>query len=223
MVSVFQNRKNLINDCLAVQCMSGMDRLLVKSLDTVIRKNLGSTTTQKIEERLFEKYGMSLTQAIEQFHKIDAVLREFFGAGADGLEKKFLDNVCKTHGKNKKGNWYSITDSVIAHEILEAFGDEDKIKIFNSTADEPKIISDILNKCKIPQTSGYRKINALIKNGLLIIDGYSQTSDGRKIHKYKALFDNVRINIVKNKIVIDVQLSQQHFEKSSVLQVVCNA
>ena len=222
MMSVFQNRKSLINDCLAVQCMTGMDRLLVRSMDTVIRKNLGATTTQKIEERLFEKYGMSLTQAIEQFHKIDAVLREFFGSGADGLEKKFLDNVCKANGKNKKGNWYSITDSIIAHEILEAFGDEDKIKIINSTADESKIISDILTTCKIPQTSGYRKINALIKNGLLIVNGYSQTHDGRKINKYKALFDNVRINIVKNKILVDVQLSQQHFENSSILQVVSN-
>ena len=199
--------------------MTGMDRLLSKSMDTVIRKNLGSTATQKIEERLFEKYGMSLTQAIEQFHKIDAVLREFFGAGADGLEKKFLDNVCKTNGKGKKGNWYSITDSTIAHEILEAFGDEDKVKIINSTADETKIISDILKISKIPQTSGYRKINALIKSGLLITCGHAETSDGRKINKYKALFDNVRINIVKNKIAVDVQLSQEHLEKSSILQV----
>jgi hypothetical protein len=203
--------------------MSGMDRLLSKSMDAVIRKNLGSTSTQKIEERLFEKYGMSLNQAIEQFHKIDAVLREFFGAGADGLEKKFLDNVCKTNGKSKKGNWYCITDSVISGEILEAFGDEDKKMIINSVADEPKIISDILNTCKIPQTSGYRKTNALIKSGLLIINGYSETPDGRKINKYKALFDNVRINIVKNKIEIDIQLSQEHFEKSSILQVICNA
>ncbi len=90
----------------------------------------------------------------------------------------------------------------------------------NSVSDESKIISDILNKCKIPQTSGYRKINALIKNGLLIPDGTVVTQDGRKINKYKALFDNIKINIVKNKITIDVQLQNENYNGSSVLQVI---
>lgn len=199
--------------------MSGLDRLLAKSLESTMRKNLGVTTIKKVENRLFEKFGLSLTQAIEDFQKIDAVLREFFGAGADGLERKFLESICKEKSKTKSG-WYSIQSPTVGQEILEAYGDEDKTKIINEVIDEPKIISEILDNCKIPQTSGYRKINVLIKNGLLVTDGFVNSTDGRKVSKYRSLFDNIRINIVKNKITVDVQLNKSNYNGSTVLQVI---
>ena len=200
--------------------MGGFDRLLAKSLNETIRHNLGEKTTQKIEERLFEKYGLSLTQSIEQFQKIDAVLREFFGAGADGLESKFLQNICKVKTKSKGSNWFTIDDSKIAQVILESFGDDDKSSIINSVIDEQKIISAILENCKIPQTSGYRKINQLIEDGILIPAGFETSNDGRKVVKYQALFDNVKINIIKNKVSVDIQLNRPNFNDSSVLQTV---
>ena len=202
--------------------MGGLDRLLAKSMDSVIRNNLGEKTTKAIEDRLFEKYGLSLTQGIEEFQKLDAVLREYFGAGADGLEQKFISNICKVKSKSKTNNWFTITDDSSAQKILESFGDDDKTKIINSVNDEPKIISQILDDCKIPQTSGYRKINSLIKDGLLIIGGHIITNDGRRVMKYRSLFDNVRINIVKNKISVDVELSRPNYNDSTILQVVLN-
>ena len=60
--------------------MGGLDLLFSKSLERTIKENLGEKASKKIEDRLFEKYGISLTQSIIQFQKIDAVLREFFGA-----------------------------------------------------------------------------------------------------------------------------------------------
>ena len=200
--------------------MGGFDRLLAKSLNETIRNNLGEKTTQKIEERLFEKYGLSLTESIEQFQKIDAVLREFFGAGADGLESKFLQNICKVKTKSKGSNWFTIDDSKIAQVILESFGDDDKSSIIHSVIDEQKIISGILENCKIPQTSGYRKINQLIEDGILIPAGFETSNDGRKVVKYQALFDNVKINIIKNKVSVDIQLNRPNFNDSSVLQTV---
>ncbi|WP_225866895.1 hypothetical protein [Nitrosopumilus zosterae] len=62
--------------------MSGLDHLLAKSLNEIIEKNLGAKTVKKIDDRLFEKFGLSITQAIEEFDKLDLVLREFFGKGA---------------------------------------------------------------------------------------------------------------------------------------------
>ena len=106
--------------------MGGFDRLLSKSLESTIRNNLGEKTTKKIEDRLFEKFGISLTQGIEQFQKIDAVLREFFGAGADGLEGKFVEKLCKIKTKNTSNTWISITDARVSQVILESFGDDDR-------------------------------------------------------------------------------------------------
>ena len=55
--------------------MVGFDLLLAKSLNEIIRKNLGNKVVAKMEVRLFEKFGVSLTQGIDEFEKIDLVLR----------------------------------------------------------------------------------------------------------------------------------------------------
>jgi hypothetical protein len=201
--------------------MSGLDILISKSLDNTIKENLGKKTLQKVEDRLFEKYGINLTQAIAEFTKLDAVLREFFGEGAEGLERQFLENVVTLEeSKAQNPNWIAIEDSSLAKLILESFGDEDKKNILNTVLDEPRIISEILETAKIPQTSGYRKINSLIDNGLLIVQGYVTTHDGKKVNKYKSIFENVTISIEKNKIVVKVLLAKESIEKSSIIQVI---
>lgn len=199
--------------------MSGLDRLLSKKLNQTIRNNLGEKASQKIEDRLFQKYGLSIMEAIEQFQKLDSVLREYFGAGADGLEKRFLENICEIKSKQKNEGWISIKDSDISKTILEAYGDQDKEKILNSIIDEPKIISDILSLSKIPQTSGYRKINQMIKEGLLVPSGHLVAQDGRKVIKYRTLFKNLKIGIQKNKISVEV-LIDPSVEQSSIIEVI---
>lgn len=196
--------------------MSGLDRLLAKSLDSMIRENLGDKTVQKIENRLFEKYGLSITQSIEQFNKLDAVLREFFGAGADGLEQKFLKSVCQVRPINGD-NWVTIENQKLTQTILESFGDDDKKRILGALNGESMIISQIIEKCDIPQTSGYRKINALINDGLLTTSGFVTMSDGKKVSKYRTIFDNVKIDIVKNKITVSIHLGKKDYETSTIL------
>lgn len=198
--------------------MVGLDRLLAKSLDSLIRENLGNVTIQKIENRLFEKYGLSVTQSIEQFHKLDAVLREFFGAGADGIEQRALKSVCEVKLANGQGQ-ILIENPVLTKIILESFGDEDKKKILGAINSEPLIISQIITNCKIPQTSGYRKVNALIDAGLLVPAGYAVTDDGKKLTKYRSVFDKIKIDIVKNKVTITLELPKKDLDASTVLAV----
>lgn len=198
--------------------MVGIDRLLAKSLDTVIRENLGARTSQKIENRLVEKYGITLTESIEQFQKLDSVLREFFGAGADGLENKFLKNVCEIKLVNGEKHIH-IDNSSLTKIILESFGDDDKKKILGVINGEALIISEIIEKCNIAQTSGYRKINSLINDGLLVPSGYVSTTDGKKVTKYRSIFNNIHIEIIKNKINISLYLPEADFSTSSILTV----
>src|SRR5262249_42495988 len=117
-------------------------------------------------------------------------------------------------------SWVAIEDPSLAKLILESFGDEDKKNILNSVLDEARIISEILEIAKVPQTSGYRKVNSLIDNGLLIVQGQMTTHDGKRVNKYKSIFENVTITIVKNKVVVKVLLARESIEKSSVIQVV---
>ncbi|MDX1595765.1 MAG: hypothetical protein R3327_02375 [Nitrosopumilaceae archaeon] len=202
--------------------MVGIDHLFANSLNGIIRETLGKQATKKIEDRLFEKFGISLTQSIEEFDKLDLVLREFFGKGADGLEKKFFENVFQTKSKKSKSDWYTITDSHVNQVILQAFGDYEKKKILESVSAEPKIIQDILKECDIPQTSGYRKINSLIDDGLIATSGQVVT-ENKKINKYLSVFSNLKINISiekDNKVTIDAQLNNLQKQTSSILKTI---
>ena len=104
--------------------------------------------------------------------------------------------------------WVTLEDPIFVELILRSMGDEDKKNIITCVIPEPRIISDIIKATKVPQTSGYRKINALIKDGLLIPRGYLITSDGKRIVKYTAIFDDINILLEKNKVVVKIHLQQ---------------
>jgi len=177
---------------------------------------------QKIEQRIFERHGINLTKAVENFTILDGVLREFFGGGAEGLEKQFMKGLIaleKTSSQEKE--WITIEDSRLSTIVLKALGDDDKNKILNAVIGKSMIISDILFVTQIPQTSGYRKVNSLIEDGLLISEGYDTLADGKTVTKNKTLFENVQINIVQNKITIKIQVSEKSLKSSSVIQVAC--
>jgi len=200
---------------------NGLDNLLVPSLRKSIEENLGKETLNKIEQRLMERHGLGLVQAIKNFNKFDSVLREFFGAGADGLEQKFLQKIVSIEKtKQTESNWIQMKDPELSKIFLESFADQDKKAILGAVMDDPLIIAKILESCKIPQTSGYRKINFLINNGLLVANGFELAHDGKKVKKYEAIFDNVKVDIVKNEIDVKVQLKKSLLSESSILQTV---
>ncbi|WP_048109766.1 hypothetical protein [Nitrosarchaeum koreense] len=202
---------------------NSLDNLLAPTLRKSIEINLGKSTLNKIEQRLMERHGLGLVQAIKDFHKFDGVLREFFGAGADGLETKFLQNIIDLKQQKKAiDNWIIIKDQELAKVFLESFADEDKKAIIGAVLDTSLIIADILSVCNVPQTSGYRKINQLIDSGLLISNGYEIAHDGKKIKKYESIFDNVKMDIEKNVVVVKVQLKKTSIQESVVLQVISN-
>ena len=200
---------------------NSLDNLLAPSLRKSIEENLGKSTLNKIEQRLMERHGMGIVQAIKDFYKFDSVLREFFGAGADGLESKFLQNIIDVKQQKKAtDNWVTVQDQDLAKIFLESFADEDKKAIIGTVIDESLIIADILKHCKVPQTSGYRKINQLIDNGLLISNGYDVSTDGKKIKKYETIFENIKMDIERNTVVVRIQLKKSSMSESSILQIV---
>lgn len=201
--------------------MTGVTQLLAKSLEKTMLKNLGENTVHKIQDRLFERYGISITQSMEEFEKLDSVLREFFGAGAEGLERKFLEGLCSIKSKkDQTQKRFTISEPSIGQSILKAYSDDEASKILNASIGESWTILEMLEKLQIPQTSGYRKVNSLIEDGLLIKDGHEISTSGRKTDKYKSLFDNVEIDIKNNKVTVNVQFTQNVIDQSPILQTV---
>lgn len=200
--------------------MPGFDHIIAKSLSDVIEKNLGIKTVQKIEGRLFEKYGTSWTQSLEEFEKIDFVLKELFGdVGANGLERRFCESIFDSKLKKTEDSWIIISDSNINSKIIQAFGDLEKKKIIEAAISRPKIIYEIIKECELPQTSGYRKINALIEEGFLIPVEF-EIKENKKIFKYSCIFKNLKIDINSSKIKVSVQLNDSQQEQCSFLRII---
>jgi hypothetical protein len=199
---------------------NGIDNLLVPSLRKQIEENLGAEKLEKIEQRLIERHGMNMVQAIKDFHKLDSVLREFFGASADEIEKKSLLNVIELEKTKKKGEWITIQDQELTKIFLQTFGDEDKKVILGTVLDKSLIVADILKESKIPQTSGYRKINSMISDGILISNGFELSSDNKKIKKYETVFENIQMDIQENGMIVKLQLKKDLLTNSAILQII---
>lgn len=201
--------------------MSGVDNLLSKSAGAAIKDNLGEKTLQKIEQRLFEKYGIPLTQAAEDFPKLDNVLREFFGLAAIALEKTILTNICTLEKSQEMAEeWLTIKDQFVVRSILDALGNKEKKKILMSMINTPRLAIEILEMCDVSQNNGFKIIDELIKDGLLIECGFMTTTDGRKISKYIVIFKEVKKDIINNKVVIRVKLCKEALTASNIVPLI---
>ncbi|HXX05282.1 MAG TPA: hypothetical protein VEJ68_00505 [Candidatus Bathyarchaeia archaeon] len=114
-----------------------------------------------------------------------------------------LEKFKKTFGYN---GFITIEDQSHMELILKSYADIDKRKILETTYDASKSIMEIFDSCNVPQTSAYRKVTSLIEDGLLIPDT-SVFRHGRKITKYRSIFENVEINIIRDKVTITVKLT----------------
>ncbi len=111
-------------------------------------------------------------------------------------------------GEGQTSGWTIIEDRHKTKLILELIGDSDKMNIIHAVMELPMAILDILERCKIPKTSAYRKINELIQYGFLVFCGYGISSDRRKVKKYRAYFTKARIEVEKDHTVVMIQLTK---------------
>lgn len=105
---------------------AALKELLVSFIQKSIEDNLGKSTLNKIESRLMELHHFSVSQSIEEFSKFDGVLREFFGAGATGLESRFIQNIIKTESLKKGFGNLTVQEQSLAKEFLKPFAENDK-------------------------------------------------------------------------------------------------
>ena len=199
---------------------SSIDNLLSNSLRRQIQKNLGLEKLEEIENRLIERHGMNLVQAIKDFYKLDSVLREFFGVQADEIETKILRNIVGFDKASKNKEFLTIQDPDLSKIFIETFGDEDKKAILGTVLDKSLIVADILKESNLPQTSGYRKINSLISDGFLISTGHEFSKDGKKIKKYETVFQNIKMEIKENEIHVKIQLKKELLSDSTIFSIV---
>jgi hypothetical protein len=196
--------------------MAGIDRLIAASLSSEIKKNLDLDILKKVERELFLQHGMSIKLSIEHFEKFSSILRKNSSIDVNKFEKECIEKILKI---KKSGEKYSVTiiDLDLKNLILELFGDIESRKIISSLLENEYIIPQILKESKVPKTSGYRKIENLILNGLFIESG-KVLSESKKISKLQCIFEEIKIDIKKGKSTVDGIVNEKMFEKSTSMK-----
>lgn len=197
--------------------MSGIDRLISTSLSQIIKKTLTYDDLKILERKLFFDHGMSIKLSIEHFDKFTKVLKNISNIDIKKFESNCVNKVIKIKKVNENYS-IQIIDQKLIELILELSGDSETRKIFSCVFENDLTIPQILNEAKIPKTSGYRKIENLILNGLILETG-RVLSESKRISKYRCVFDKMIIKIEKNKVIIQGIISKKIFEKSSCIKI----
>jgi len=119
-------KNNTMESVQNVENWNSLKELLVSSIRKSIEENLGKSTLNKIESRIMERHNLNVSQSIEEFTKFDSVLREFFGAGATGLESRFIQNIIKVESLKKGFVNLTMYEQDLAREFFKPFTENDK-------------------------------------------------------------------------------------------------
>jgi len=196
--------------------MGGIDRLIASALSSEIKKQLPLDVLKKIERELFLEHGMSIKLSIEYFHRFSSILRKNSTLDIKKLEKDCMNKTIKVKKKEDK-YLATIVNSELSDLILELFGEVETRKIISSLLEKEYTIPQILKESKVPKTSGYRKIENLILNGLIIESG-KVLSESKKISKLQCVFHEMKIEIKKEKITVTGIITEKMFEKSTSMR-----
>jgi hypothetical protein len=196
--------------------MGGIDRLVASALSSEIKKQLPLDVLKKIERELFLEHGMSIKLSIEHFHRFSSILRKNSTLDIKKLEKDCINKIIKVKKKEDK-YLATIVNSELSDLILELFGEVETRKIISSLLEKEYTIPQILKESKVPKTSGYRKIENLILNGLIIESG-KVLSESKKISKLQCVFHEMKIEIKKEKITVTGIITEKMFEKSTSMK-----
>lgn len=177
---------------------------LKNTLVSALREEIGKNSVKKLEERLFEKYGKSIFEVIEEWDKIDEILHEQYAGGASKIISRYIIKISKTTLTSRKDRKNIITDPKTVKKIMRVLGDDDSLKVIKYLLTNTNTIQDITKKTRIPSTSGYRKIEELIHLGMIVENGHNiSRKTGRKIKKYYSPFKSISIVIKKPVLIID--------------------
>ncbi|AFS83545.1 hypothetical protein [Candidatus Nitrosopumilus sediminis] len=198
--------------------MSGIDKMIATALSSEIKKELEPEILKKVERELFLEHGMSIKLSIEHFDKFSKVLKKNSNIDVKKFKEGCIGKILKIKKSDEK---YLITilDLDLKNLILETFGEIEARKMISCLLENEYTIPQILKESKVPKTSGYRKIENLILNGLIIETG-KVLSESKKISKLQCIFQEIKMDVKKGKISVNGVIDKKIFENSTSMKFV---
>lgn len=199
--------------------MQGLDEIIVNAIMHNIKKEIDSKDLEGIEQQL-QNSGM---QMADMFYKFPEMKKSLFRFTDDLkiIEDEILkDFLTVEHNPQTSEIWLVIKNHYLTEIILKTFADEDKKAIMDLIRDEPETIPKILERCKIPNTSGYRKMNQLIDDKMIVTIGLAETFEGKRAITYKSIIQKIQILINGNEIIAKIFVNQKTLDSSEIIRAI---
>jgi hypothetical protein len=207
---------------IGVKHMLGIDTLLAQYFENHLEEHFGTAVRRKIKDRLFERYGLSLQQSLQQFDIFEKVLNEFFGNASKGVLKNLFESVCivkkQKSSKKQRSSFIEVRDETLANFILNSYGDNDKKAILSVATEVALTLPEILKKSGLPTSSGYRVFNSLLKEGLII--EINDSSEKSEKSKFKSTIKEIKVSLAGTKLEIAIFFSKEALRGSRVLATI---
>ena len=93
-----------------------------------------------------------------------------------------------------------------AYELSKLLIDEYSAKILTYARDRPRTVQDMCARLGIPLTLGYRRVNTLLSEGLLICEGKTLTQRGKWTKLYVSQVRRAQIFFDEGKVRLKFEL-----------------
>ncbi len=199
--------------------MRGLDEIIVNAIMHTVKKEISSKNLEDMEQQL-QNYGMQMTEIFYKFPEMKKSLFRF----TDDLkiiEDEILKDFLIVEQDSKTSEiWLVIKNQYLIESILKTFADQDKKAIMDLIRDEPETIPKILERCKIPNTSGYRKMNQLIDEKMVTATGLAETFEGKRAILYKSIVQRIQILINGNEIIAKISVDHETLNSSEIIRTI---
>lgn len=91
-------------------------------------------------------------------------------------------------------------------DVLDALDDEDCRTILR-LLEEPLTVNELTERCEIPQSTMYRKLD-LLSDASLVEEQLEVRADGRHTRRYAVNFDEVRLSLTDER-ALDIDISRE--------------
>ncbi|HSA97496.1 MAG TPA: hypothetical protein VLF17_00255 [Candidatus Nitrosotenuis sp.] len=198
--------------------MLGLDGMLVHAIMQTVKKEIRAKDFEGIEHQL-QDHGMQVTDMFYRFSEIKESLLQFTDE-LKTIEDKILRNFLTVEQGPTLEIWLAIKNQFMAELILKSFADEEKKAIIDLIRDTPETIPRILERCGIPNTSGYRKMNQLIDEKIVVSAGMAESFEGKRAILYRAVIQKLQILINGNKITVKILVDQKTRDSSEIIRAI---
>ncbi len=139
---------------------------------------------------------------------------------AELVEKSHAESVFSIVKKDDTSITIRINDTELTDKIIDAYLDKDnRIILYNLRS--PMTITEIVKKSKLPQSSVYRKVDALVEQGLILFSGFDRdVKNGKGNHKgaaYEKTIHSISFNLKSDTRTTEITIERRALQKCKPL------